>query len=75
MTINTDTGHNQSQVVLPGTIKIVSQRVDYAVRIYEIEETEPHTDAALLSYVGCNSWLGGRVMRQTGRTLVYRHTS
>jgi hypothetical protein len=73
--MDADTTQELRSVVLPGAVTILSQRVDYAVRIYEIEETVPHTDAALLSYVGCNNWLGGRVMRQTGRTIVYRHTS
>jgi hypothetical protein len=70
------TAQQRNPIVLPGTVKILSERVDYAVRIYEIEETEEHTDSALMSYVGCKPYLGGRVTRYAGgRTLVYRHTS
>jgi hypothetical protein len=56
-------------IVLPNTIKILKNAVGIAERQIHIEESEPHTDRALLSYFNAG-YFGGDVTRMHDKTIV-----
>lgn len=66
---------NPNPIALPGTITILRQITEPSVRKYYVNETEPHTDDALLNYVGANVYLWGRVDRFGDQICVVRYTS
>ena len=66
---------DKNPIILPGTVKVLRESVEPSVRKFYIEETEPHTDQALLDYVGYKPYLGGRVDRYGSSVCVVRYTS